>query len=75
MYYAGRAFRDGAAELPRHRPPVCYVVLDKSKSRHLRVLGLGQAEELVRGVTPAQRFAVSRGKYNAEVCVYVVPGH
>jgi 4-amino-4-deoxy-L-arabinose transferase-like glycosyltransferase len=74
MYYAGRAFLDGAAELPRHRPPVCYVVLDQSKSRHLRVLGLRQAEERVRGVTPAQRFAVSRGKDNAEVCVYVVPG-
>src|SRR5262249_60079770 len=56
------------------RVPVCYVVLDRSRSTHAHLWYLVEpAEALAKLGGPVQRFPVGVGKQRGEVVVYRVP--
>ena len=71
-YYAGRAFEDEALVFPGKEPPVYYVVLDRSRSRHPHLIGQDYAQRMARNGKPVETIRVRRGKYKAEVVIYEV---
>jgi hypothetical protein len=75
FYYSGRVFTEKATSLPRHEPPVQYVVLEESaRSKHSRLAGeIKKANELADLGRKIQSWDVPSGA----VAVYEVPwdGH
>jgi hypothetical protein len=72
-YYAGCVFREGMPNdpLPGHTP-VCYAVLERSKSDHHRLTHLQEARDLATKGKVVYRWAGKQGKHDAEVLVYAV---
>jgi hypothetical protein len=72
-YYAGCVFREGLPDdpPPGHRP-VCYVVLEQSKSDHRRLTQLEDARRLAERGEVVYRWAGKQGKLEAEVLVFAV---
>jgi hypothetical protein len=69
-YYAGLVFREGG-ERRLEKSPV-YVVLEKSRSRHAKLIGLPEAEDLARQGAVIHTWYVKRGKEKAEIKLYEV---
>jgi hypothetical protein len=66
-YYAGLDFRHGSNVTPTS---VCYVVLDRSSSKHEHLWYLVRpAEELAKQGVEVKRFPVRVGKYEAAVII------
>ena len=69
-YHAGLDFRHDPQGAPSGSS-VCYVVLDRSRSKHEHLWYLvGPAEELARQGVEVRRFPVKVGKYRGTVIVY-----
>ncbi|HTU88918.1 MAG TPA: glycosyltransferase family 39 protein [Gemmataceae bacterium] len=76
-YYAGRVFVEGRPDLPVHKPSCFYVVLEKSKNRHTRLVSLQKAVEKILAQKEAKvvhALDVRRGHEKATLQVWQVPG-
>lgn len=78
-YYAGHVFVENRPDVglswagPAHRPPVRYVVQEVSTNSHPHLRLEKEAELRAQGGRIEERWAVRRGKENAEVVVWSVP--
>jgi hypothetical protein len=75
-YYAGRVFLEGSNDLPTEKPPCYYVVLEESQNPHPHLVSQGIAiiHAHAKGTVPIHREQVRRGKQEAALVVYRVPG-
>ena len=74
-YHAGRLFVEGRSEALRSDPPVCYVVLEQSKSTHDHIYYLlDPAKKLAKRGKVCHTLTVHRGKEQAEIQVFRVEG-
>ena len=76
-YYAGRVFVEGCQGLEMHKPSCFYVVLEKSRNRHPRLISLPKAVEDVlhkKGATVIHSKDVRRGRDKVTLQVWEVPG-
>jgi hypothetical protein len=75
-YYAGRVFVEGSTNLPAEQPRCYYVVLEESQNKHphLVSLALAMLHMKTEGAVPIHREEVRRGKQEAALVVYKVPG-
>lgn len=73
-YFAGRVFAEGRTDLPRHEPPVHYVVLECSGNKHFRLQVRTEPDVLAAGGKLVAHWPVPRGPKTAEIRVYEVPG-
>jgi hypothetical protein len=75
-YYAGRVFLEGSPDLPTEQPRCYYVVLEESLNKHPHLVSLALAMLHVQadGAVSIHRERVRRGKQEAALVVYKVPG-
>jgi Dolichyl-phosphate-mannose-protein mannosyltransferase len=74
-YHAGRVFVEGRSDVPRSNPPVCYVVLEQSKSEHKQLwFILEPAKKLAARGKVYHSLTVHRGRETAEIQVFRVEG-
>jgi hypothetical protein len=72
-YYAGCVFRENSTTCPAPgHTPVCYVVVEQSKSEHPRLTGLEEAKTLAKEGHEVFHWSGKQGKNKAEVIVYEV---
>jgi hypothetical protein len=69
-YYAGRVFQEEEGP-PKVKSPL-YVVLEKSRSSHAKLIGLPAAEDLARKGAVIHTWYVTRGKEKAEINLFEV---
>ena len=74
-YHAGRLFVEGQPDVAKSEPPVCYVVLEQSKSTHDHLWYLlDPARKLAARGTVYHSLTVQRGRERAEIQVFRVNG-
>ncbi len=76
-YYAGRVFSEGCRDLLSSNPSCFYVILEKSKNRHARLVSLQKAVEDIlhkKDAHVVHAEEVHRGRDKATLQVWRVPG-